>query len=226
MNLSDTSDYRDGNSSSDNYYKIAYEEEKNGGNLEKQDVKHLLRRFKKVEGKLRGLNVMGCLLIFLVCVHLMCDFLSPSHTEERSKSGESCEAGWFNGKFVELGCLKFSVNMTSYEDAKTYCEKENAFLIELNQQAQVEVLVNIMEVLEESQGKSLLWWAGGSKLAEDGSWTWSQSGRPIEDWVWAQGQPDKAADHDYLCFHYAVDFRGDDCYNNTTWGKALCQKNN
>ena len=235
MILSETSDYIHRNSSANSEYsynKIAYDEEKSGGNLEKEDVSHLMQRFKIVDRKLKSLTVMSCILIFLVCLHLICDFLSPSHAQIESKKpkkrtsmlkDDSCETGWYDGRFVELGCLKFETDMKSHEDAKTFCEKENASLIEVSRPAQLQVLVNLMEVLEASLGRGL-WWAGGSSLTEDGEWTWRLSGRPIEDWVWGKEQPERAAGHNFLCFHYQVSYLGDDCYNNATWGRALCQR--
>ena len=83
--------------------------------------------------------------------------------------------------------------------------------------------IELLTVLETSLGRGL-WWAGGSDLSEDGEWTWSMSGRPIEDWVWGKERPEKAAGHNFLCFHYKVSYLGDDCYNNATWGRALCQR--
>lgn len=233
MILSETSDYirRNSSANSANYYKIAYDEEKSGGNFEKEDFTRLMQRFKFVDGKLKSLTVMTCILIFLVCVHLICDFLSPSHTQIQSKrlktrkmlNEDICEKGWYDGRFVQLGCLKFEVDMKSHEEAETFCKKENASLIEISRPAQLQVLVNMMVVLETSLGRGL-WWAGGSDLSEDGEWTWSMSGRPIEDWVWGKERPEKAAGHNFLCFHYQVSYLGDDCYNNATWGRALCQR--
>ena len=232
MILSETSNMiRNSSATSDYYYnRIAYDEEQigAGGQFEKEDVKHVLQRFKIVDKKLRSLTVMGCILIFLVCLHLICDFLSPSQTKIQTKrpktqmtKEDDCQTGWYDGRFVELGCLKFELDMMSHEDAKTFCEKENASLIEVSLPAQLQVLVNMMEVLEASLGRGL-WWTGGSNLSE--KWTWYKSGRPIEDWVWVKDQPENAEGHNYLCFHYQVSYLGDDCYNNATWGRALCQK--
>ena len=233
MILSETSNFMNRNSSatSDYYYnKIAYDEEQTGGGrFEKEDVQHVMQRFKIVDKKLKSLTVIGCILIFIACLHLICDFLSPSQTQIQTKrtktqmtsEEDDCQKGWYDGRSVELGCLKFELNMMSHDDARTFCEKENASLIEVSLPAQLQVLVNLMEVLEASLGRGL-WWSGGSNLSE--KWSWSKSGRPIEDWVWGKNQPENVEGHNYLCFHYQVSYLGDDCYNNATWGRALCQK--
>ena len=224
---------RNSSATSDYYYnKIAYDEEQSGGaggQFEKDDVKHVMQRFKIVDKKLKSLSVMGCILIFIACLNLICDFLSPTQTHIQSKmpklkmtsEEDACQKGWYDGRSDELGCLKFELDMMSHEDARIFCEKENASLIEVSLPAQLQVLVNIMEVLEASLGRGL-WWSGGSNLSE--KWTWRKSGRPIEDWVWGKDQPESAEGHNYLCFHYQVSYLGDDCYNNATWGRALCQK--
>ena len=225
MMLAETSDYY--------YNKIAYNEDQKDPSFENEDVPKVAKRMRIIEGRLTSLMVLVCILIFLVSVHLICNFVAKNHlqkenqtkanTQKTHSSQDSCETGWYNGWSQELGCLKFEVEMKSQEDAKAFCEEHNAHLVEVQQPAQLQVLINLMEVLELSLGRGL-WWTGGSNLAEDGKWTWRRSGEPIGDWIWGEDQPDDAEGHNFLCFHYQVSYLGSDCYNNATWGRALCQR--
>ena len=106
MILSETSDFINRNSSatSDYYYnKIAYDEEQTGGGqFEKEDVQHVMQRFKIVDKKLKSLTVIGCILVFIACLQLICDFLSPSQTQIQTKRTKTqmtseediCQQGW------------------------------------------------------------------------------------------------------------------------------------
>ena len=116
-----------------------------------------------------------------------------------------CDKGWLDGHSVEMGCMKLGTEPMSLADANAYCQGEKAFLIEILTSPQMEFLIGQLELFETVVGVRG-YWGGGSDFNRDGAWYWSSSLHPVEDFVWALGQPDGGADQNYMAFFTANDY--------------------
>ena len=116
-----------------------------------------------------------------------------------------CEKGWLDGNSVECGCLKLGAEPMSLADANAYCLGEKAYLIEILTSPQMDFLLMQLELFEPIVGVRG-YWGGGSDFNRDGSWYWSSSLVPVEDFVWAVGQPDGGVDQNYMAFFTANDY--------------------
>ena len=71
------------------------------------------------------------------------------------------------------------------------------------------------------------WWAGGTDIYREGEWVWADSLLPVEDFIWATGQPDIYEGADELCFLYGVILAGAgsgaNCMNTYDQNYPICQ---
>ena len=132
----------------------------------------------------------------------------------------ACEPGWMDASSVNLGCLKFGTEAVSYQEANSFCQENGAFLIEIFSAVQMEFMVMELQLLETLTG-ARFYWGGGTDLNREGQWYWSHSLIPIEDFVWARGQPDGGLLSNYFVFS-DQDYMGDD-YPSSSFAYALCQ---
>merc|ERR1719228_2426767 len=87
---------------------------------------------------------------------------------------ELCPKFWQDGSSVGLGCLLFnSTTAYSWEDASTYCQKEeNASLAVIMTMEQKEFVIMELYVVEDHDGARKDWWLGGTDAAREGQWTY------------------------------------------------------
>ena len=83
-------------------------------------------------------------------------------------------------------------------------------LIEIKSQGQWELVVNKLKSISGNVewtewGQTGLyykgWWGGATDEAEEGTWVWTQSGKPVGNFTWAEEQPDNGdlgGDEDYF----------------------------
>ena len=80
------------------------------------------------------------------------------------------------------------------------------------------------------------WWGGATDEEQEGDWRWTQSGVPVQDFMWGDNEPNNGNGgdgEDYFCFFKSVQveseydegpFRGNDCSSSTMIGYPLCQQ--
>ena len=111
-----------------------------------------------------------------------------AHKED---AGENpCPKFWVQATHVDLGCLLFNSSTTyTWPDANTYCqEQENATLVEILTEEQLELIQMELYVLENESGAHQ-WWIGGTDMGNEGDWFWIKSKEPVAEFIWHQGQP-------------------------------------
>lgn len=231
-------------SPSDDDYKLEYyevEEQRHSenrflGNALRKDLTNIRKRLKVVDRRLQCFFVTFCIVCAAtIAFVLFVNFKPFMESGNRKNSPEDlkdprtvilstdCNEGWFDGNFVDMGCLHLETTMMSHSNATTLCETMNASLLEVHTQPQMEVIVNMLKVVEPFLGRST-WWTGGSNLGHEDEWRWTTSKLPVGRFVWGAGQPGGQVDHNYLCLSYKDEYLGGDCYNNCTWGHPICQK--
>ena len=109
----------------------------------------------------------------------------------------------------------------TYQDANTFCYNHSTLLVEVHDTDQMDFMVMELQLLETFTGKRN-YWAGGTDMNREGQWYWSHSLIPIEEFVWARGQPDGGALSNYFVFN-DEDYMGED-YPSSSFAYALCQK--
>ena len=123
-----------------------------------------------------------------------------------------CPDHWIRATFVDMGCLY--VNRTAevtWEDANRICqnvENQNAFLVEILTEEQMDFLVMVLDVIDEG---SNWYWIGGTDTGREGQWFWISSLKAVGDFVWASGYPRSrtnyncallSSGYDYLAYDY------------------------
>ena len=131
----------------------------------------------------------------------------------------------------------------TYGAAITFCKEKNSTLIEIDSLDQKDF---IFEKLQKISGevkwqtppgrKYKAWWAGATDEEEEGTWRWTQSGEPVQDFMWGGGEPNNAGNgEDYFCFIKGIPvesdndegpYKGNDCSGSSRVGYPLCQKKN
>ena len=129
-----------------------------------------------------------------------------------------CNKDWEDADNVGLGYLWIEKSQKmNYADAKTFCENKNANLIEIESQDQMNFikvkLKSVSESMDPDQGGDIYWWGGATDVEMEGTWKWTQSGRTVDSYVWAEGQPDSAHGgvENYFCFWNKKGYLGNDC---------------
>ena len=115
-------------------------------------------------------------------------------------SKSDCDHKWKDGTTLDLEKLWFETSKKLfYLDAISFCENRNMQLIEIKSQGQWELVVNKLKSISENVewtewGQTGLyykgWWGGATDEAEEGTWVWTQSGKPVGNFTWAEDQPD------------------------------------
>ena len=93
-----------------------------------------------------------------------------------------------------MGCILFnSSEAYDWEHAYDYCHRfENASLVEIRTEEQLEFLKMELLVLENHEGRHN-WWTGATDYGREGQWYWMGSLTPVADYVWASGQPNEGS---------------------------------
>ena len=143
----------------------------------------------------------------------------------KSSDGSSCDPGWSDAHFVGLGCLKFSVNPMTYQEANAFCYNNSAYLVEIHDTDQMDFMVMELRLLETFVGKRN-YWGGGTDMNREGQWYWSHSLRPISDQVWHPSQPNEGILANYFGFLFLFQYYGADVVSDYDGAFPICQKIN
>ena len=130
----------------------------------------------------------------------------------------------------------------TYAAAISFCKGKNSSLIEIDSIDQKNF---IFDKLKKISGevewqtppgrKYKAWWGGATDEEQEDDWRWTQSGDPVQDFMWGVGEPNNGGgEEDYFCFFKAVpvasdndevSYKGNDCSGNSRMGYPVCQKN-
>ena len=126
---------------------------------------------------------------------------------------ESCEHRWEDGHHVDLGCLwmEKTSSKLKFSQAKNYCNKQNARLVEIATAQQMSFLVT---KLQEKCDVICDWWGGASKKISGGLWFWEESGNLVDPLIWVGGKEPTNLDSDFQyrsCFNTTLGYQGSAC---------------
>merc|ERR1711892_263167 len=139
-------------------------------------------------------------IILMFCLHLA---TLRKHWEKKNP----CPRQWVDATFVDLGCLLLNSN-TSYtwEEANIYCqEKENATLIEIKTEEQLEYLQMELFTLEGHED-SRDWWTAGTDLASEGNWYWAVTLKSVGSFIWSKENNEPTNSTIYNCLYLHNDY--------------------
>merc|ERR1711915_149670 len=141
-----------------------------------------------------------------------------------SPKDSSCEAGWLDATWVDMGGLLFySGAAMTWEKANDHCQKqEDAKLVEATTEDQFNFLIMELNLLDDHE-KSRDWWTSGTDIGREGNWTWMGSLSQIEDFVWRNDQPNGGIGFNCLALQDSFEYLGDD-YNCASALYPICQK--
>ena len=131
----------------------------------------------------------------------------------------------------------------NYGDAITFCMEKNSSLIEIDSLYQKDFIFDKFhkisgevnwQLYNSGSRKYKAWWGGATDEEQEGTWRWTQSGDPVQNFMWGVGEPNNHRDdEDYFCFFKAVQveseydeapFKGNDCSSSSMVGYPLCQQ--
>merc|ERR1719186_196062 len=139
-------------------------------------------------------------------------------------SARNCPNYWVDGTFVDMGCFLFNTTASmTLEEASQYCQGvENASLIEIHTQEQLDFFKMERFVIEGS-GARKSWWLGGTDRGREGRWFWMNSLLAVEDFVWWQTQPSGGLKENcmYTTVDAGISFWDTDC---TEMHYPVCQR--
>ena len=224
-----------------NYYGDDDDECMRGGNSKREIVRKQpdiksdvnvskMMKFLCVIGVVMVITIVLCSAVEVVLIKDPFGFQSAKPVElegnlARRSFNEACEIGWIDGDLVQLGCLLFGNEKMNWTQAKSFCEKQNSRLVEIhdtNQKLFIKSYIKIIDAISDAQ---IDWWAGGMDDA-DKDWIWAESRLPIQDFVWASGEPTENRNHnDTMCLNSKsckLEVVACDCLN-TSDMKPICQ---
>ena len=124
----------------------------------------------------------------------------------------ACSSPWVDGTLLDLGCLLFNSSETyTWEEASVYCQgEENATLVEIWTDTQLDFIRMELRLLAELEGEAV-WWTAGTDVGREGKWSWAPSGAAVGDFIWASSNPDGGISDNCLdlCDSCANDIQGD-----------------
>ena len=147
--------------------------------------------------------------LFLLLIFLL---TNPLNTVE---GNPSCDDKWDDGHSVKLGCLKMERTATKHTfiRAKKECEKENARLVEILNNKQMEFMVEKMREKCELGTGDCEWWGGANKKSY-GMWHWVESGKKVDPVIWINGEEPPLPNPDLQynsCFKPQFEYYGTGC---------------
>ena len=147
-------------------------------------------------------------------------------TENPSWDSDSgpCEPGWMDAHLEGLGCLLFGTEPGSFLDANTFCYNNSANLVEILTESQMDFMVMELLLLESLLGPRF-YWGGGTDWNSEGRWYWANSLIPIEDFVWAKGEPNRGTEENYFTFWPELEYYGGDINHDSPGTYPICQRN-
>ena len=161
-----------------------------------------------------------------VTLFLTTTLISPIVFANVDVKANPCPEGWIQATSVDMGCLLPNRNEAmTWEAANVYCQKEeNAALVELQTPDQMDYLIMELNSIEETLGTAF-YWAGASDVGREGTWIWSSSLEPVEDFVWGPGEPASGYAGNCLVLISGYGYKGIDgsCEELYKW-YPICQK--
>merc|ERR1711872_607490 len=114
-----------------------------------------------------------------------------------------CPPHWIQATWVDMGCLLFnSTTPLTTHEASSYCQKqENAILVEIQTEEQLDFLIMQLTALEGHGGKKS-WHTGGTDFGREGRWYWSSSLTPVGDFVWRSSEPTTDTRYNCMLLYY------------------------
>ena len=137
-------------------------------------------------------------------------------------NSEPCDEGWVDAHFVGMDCLKFVTDEMDFDAANDYCYHNSSHLIEVHTQNQMEFLIMEFQLLETLVGPRS-YWGGGTDWNREGQWYWGNSLLPVEDFVWANSEPNSGSKYNYLYFFSGFYYHAADAGVNNKF-YPICQK--
>merc|ERR1711892_72599 len=113
-----------------------------------------------------------------------------------------CPDKWVQATFVNMGCLLFNAT-TSYhmEQANVYCQEQNASLVEIQTEEQLEFLQMEISVVDELAGSNIYWWTAATDMGTEGNWIWIRSLTHVSEWIWSPGEPNQGMKNNCMIFY-------------------------
>jgi len=102
----------------------------------------------------------------------------------------TCPEGWLQYLAWNQGhCFLFgSDGLGSWAEAKEYCKEKGGFLAEIPNEQTNTFLVDNMKT--DSQLQKKWWWIGANDIANEGQFSWDNSGDSLEFDAWNNNNPD------------------------------------
>ena len=128
------------------------------------------------------------MLLLVTAAFLPCSAIAAS------QSGP-CPEQWTDASFVDMGCLFFNVtHPLSWIDANEHCQmkmpERNSSLVDIRTAEQLAFLQMLLDFGDHVQGVSGSWIAG-TDVGSSGSWFWATTRTPVDDFIWADGEPSR-----------------------------------
>ena len=199
-----------------------------------EDSTAKMMRCHLISGVIIVMSIVLCSAVVVVLIKDPLGFQSaaalPLERERdlaRRSFNEACDIGWIDGNLVQLGCLLFGNEKMNWTQASTFCKRENSRLVEIHDKNQEIFIKSYIKIIDAISNATISWWAGGTDDANR-DWLWAESRLPIQDFVWASGEPTKNRKHnDAMCLNSEscrAEIVACDCYN-TSLNKPICQVN-
>ena len=117
-----------------------------------------------------------------------------------------CGAGW---QFNRHSCYRLEVNGQSFGNAKMFCKTLNAYLVEIQSDAENSFVAGMLK-----ENRNL--WIGYTDSGQEGHWAWTNTGKQGTFTNWTSGEPSNQ--HDQDC---AAIWKGKGL---TTWDDQGCEQ--
>ena len=134
---------------------------------------------------------------------------------EYHKDENTCPEHWTDGSLVDMGCLLFDSSTTySWTNASYFCQDSeggNGSLVEIENQQQMDYVLMMLTLLSDHEDAATRR-TSGTDLGRENNWYWSNSLKPVEDFVWyAHGQahePNGGLDSNCLSMYASLGYEG------------------
>merc|ERR1712025_770007 len=135
-----------------------------------------------------------------------------------------CPEHWTQATFVDMGCILINrTEAMTWDEANIYCQEvENASLLEIHTQDQMDYLSMELNAIEEFIGAAY-YWVGATDKGREGKWIWISSLEPVDDFVWHTGYPRSSYKHNCMFLHVSWDYEAADATDTVTY-YPICQK--
>ena len=106
----------------------------------------------------------------------------------------ACPEDWTDASFVNMGCLHFNNSeRLDWMDANEYCQTQmperSSSLVEIRTKEQLAFLRIFLDFDSDFAAGS---WVAGTDVGSSGRWFWATNLSPVEDFVWADGEPSRS----------------------------------